>query len=137
MPEKGGNRSDYHKGYWAEYKQKKKRSQPRISLSEAEHKIFFQLAKQEKISISKLIKNMAIAYQQESFLVPQVHTQKIDEFILLIRNIANNINQIAHHSNSIKSVIDEGRVFEHLKSLEDEFKTFITKPYQKKRYDDS
>jgi hypothetical protein len=74
---------------------------------------------------------MAIAYQQESFLLPQSQLDKLDEFVYLIRNIANNINQIAHHSNSVKTVVDDGRVFEHLKSMEDQVKNFITQPYKK------
>lgn len=132
MSEKGGDRAAYQKAYWSVYKQKKRRRQPRINLTEGEYEIFDKQAKIEKTSVSTLIKNMALAYHQQSFLVPQSHTKKIDEFIYLVRNIANNINQIAHHSNSIKSVVDEGRVFEHLKSLEDEFKDFISEPYHPK-----
>lgn len=132
MSKKGEDRTTYQKDYWSDYKTKNKRIQPRINLSESEYKIFSKLAKHENISVSKLIKNMALAYHQESFLLPQTHLDRIDEFIYLVRNIANNINQIAHHSNSIKLVVDEGRVFAHLKSLEDEFKTFISKPYAKK-----
>jgi len=131
MTEKGDNRKEYQKAYWEKYSSKKRRSQPRINLSDSEYKIFNQLAKKEGISVSKLIKNMAIAYQQESFLLPQSQLDKLDEFVYLIRNIANNINQIAHHSNTVKTVVDDGRVFEHLKSMEDEVKNFITQPYKK------
>lgn len=133
MTKKGGKRTAYQKEYWSTYKTQKKRIQPRINLTGPEFKLFHQLATDESISISKLIKNMAIAYQQESFLLPKSHLEKIEEFVHLVRNIANNINQIAHHSNSIKSVVNEGRIFEHLKSLEDEFKIFISNGYDKKR----
>jgi len=133
MTQKGENRTAYQKEYWSNYKTKKKRVQPRINLTESEYKLFHQLATDENTSVSKLIKNMAIAYEQESFLLPQSHLEQIQEFVHLVRNIANNINQIAHHSNSIKSVVNEGRIFEHLKSLEDEFKIFISKGYDKKR----
>jgi hypothetical protein len=132
MTKKGGKRTAYQKEYWSTYKTQKKRIQPRISLTESEYKLFNQLATDENISISKLIKNMAIAYEQESFLLPSTHLEKIEDFVYLVRNIANNINQIAHHSNSIKSVVNEGRIFEHLKSLEDEFKKFISQPYANK-----
>jgi len=131
MTEKGDNRKEYQKAYWEKYNSKKRRSQPRINLSDSEYKIFNQLAKKEGISVSKLIKNMAIAYQQESFLLPQSQIDKLDEFVYLIRNIANNINQIAHHSNTVKTVVDDGRVFEHLKSMEVQVKNFITQPYKK------
>ncbi len=137
MTEKGDNRKEYQKAYWAKYKGVKRRSQPRINLSDSEYKLFNQLVKKEGVSLSKLIKNMAIAYQQESFLLPQSQLDKLDEFVYLVRNIANNINQIAHHSNSIKSVVDDGRVFEHLKSMEDQVKAFITQPYKKGHADDN
>ena len=113
MKEKGGKRTAYQKEYWSTYKAKKKRIQPRINLTESEYKTFHQLATDENVSISKLIKNMAIAYEQESFLLPQSHLEQIQEFVHLVRNIANNINQIAHHSNSIKSVVNEGRAVPH------------------------
>ena len=131
MTEKGDDRKEYQKAYWSKYKDNTRRYQPRISLTDTEFKTFSKLAKAEGISISKLIKNMAIAYQQESFLLPQSQLDKLDEFVYLVRNIANNINQMAHHSNSIKSVVDSGRVFDHLKMIEDEVKSFVTKPYKK------
>lgn len=132
MADKGDNRKEYQKEYWSKYKAKNRRSQPRISLTDAEYKTFSKLAKAEGISVSKLIKNMALAYQQESFLLPQSEIDKLNEFVYLIRNIANNINQMAHHSNSIKAVVDDGRVFDHLKKMEDEVKAFVTQPYKKK-----
>ncbi len=132
MADKGDNRKEYQKEYWTKYKAKKRRSQPRISLTDAEYKTFRKLAKAEGISVSKLIKNMALAYQQESFLLPQPETDKLNEFVYLIRNIANNINQMAHHSNSIKAVVDDGRVFDHLKKIEDEVKAFVNQPYKKR-----
>lgn len=131
MTEKGDNRKEYQKAYWSNYKENKRRYQPRVSLTDTEYKTFSKLAKAEGISVSKLIKNMALAYQQESFLLPQSEIDKLNEFVYLIRNIANNINQMAHHSNSIKSVVDSGRVFDHLKMIEDEVKNFVTKPYKK------
>ena len=131
MTNEKGDRKQYQKDYWSAYKAKKTRHQPRISLSDAEYKLFNQLAKAEGVSVSKLIKNMAIAYLQQSFLVPQSQTDKLNEFVYLVRNIANNINQIAHHSNTVKSVVDNGRVFDHLKSLEDQVTEFIQKPYKK------
>lgn len=131
MTEKGDNRKEYQKAYWSKYKDNKRRYQPRVSLTDTEYKTFSKLAKAEGVSVSKLIKNMALAYQQESFLLPQSEIDKLNEFVYLIRNIANNINQMAHHSNSIKSVVDSGRVFDHLKMIEDEVKSFVTKPYKK------
>ncbi len=57
MTEKGDNRKEYQKAYWTKYKGIKRRSQPRINLSDSEYKLFNQLAKKEGVSLSKLIKN--------------------------------------------------------------------------------
>ena len=64
MTEKGDNRKEYQKAYWTKYKGSKRRSQPRINLSDSEYKLFTLLAKKEGVSLSKLIKNMAIGYQE-------------------------------------------------------------------------
>ena len=110
-----------------------RRHQPRIDLSEIQYQGFQKQAKAEGVSVSKLIKNMALAYQQESFLVPLSEREKLDEFVFLVRNIANNLNQIAHHSNAVRGVTDEGRVFDHLKELETQVKSFVSGKYTKKK----
>jgi len=47
-----------------------RRHQHKIDLSEIQYHGFQKQAKAEGVSISKLIKNMALPYQQESFFVP-------------------------------------------------------------------
>ena len=134
MAEKEGGRKSYQKAYWADYKKKMRRYQPRIDLSEIQYQGFEKDAKAHGFSsVSKTIKHMALAYQQESFLVPLSEREKLDEFVFLVRNIANNLNQIAHHSNAVRGVTDESRVFEHLKKLENEVKSFVSSKYKKKK----
>ena len=36
----------------------------------------------------------------------------------LVRNIANNLNQLAHHANAVRRVVDIGSVFAELKRLD-------------------
>ena len=43
---------------------------------------------------------------------------ELNQLKFLIRNIANNLNQIAHHTNTVKRAADAGHVFAELKRLE-------------------
>ena len=44
--------------------------------------------------------------------------EELKELRFLISNIANNVNQMARHSNQIKQVTDENEVFQKLHELE-------------------
>jgi len=64
-----------------------------------EFKSFERLAKKEKTTPNKLILSMATAYRDEQKIVPKSLKKRLDEHNFLIRNMANNLNQIAHSSN--------------------------------------
>ena len=49
----------------------------------------------------------------------------------LLRNVANNINQIAHRSNTLKVMVDERELLMQLKKLEDGIASFIEKEAEK------
>jgi len=70
-----------------------------LYIPKGEFTSFFRLAKKEDISPNKLILNMAIAYRDQQQLVPKSLKKRLDEHNFLIRNMANNLNQIAHSSN--------------------------------------
>lgn len=95
-----------------------------IQLTLAEHRAFDRIAKREDISINTLVKNMATAYRDSQYFMPAQLKTSVDKLALLIRNIANNLNQIAHSSNVFHQA-DKKRVFEHLAELDQNFKDFI------------
>lgn len=49
------------------------------------------------------------------------------EVVFLLRNIANNINQMAYHSNRLRMVLDENEPLIVLQELETELKAFLKK----------
>ncbi len=50
--------------------------------------------------------------------VPADVSDQLTQLKFLIRNVANNLNQIAHHTNTVKQAADKGQVFAWLKQLE-------------------
>ncbi|MCG7549035.1 plasmid mobilization relaxosome protein MobC [Pseudoalteromonas sp. Of7M-16] len=57
-------------------------------------------------------------------LAPEIH-KELTELTYLIRNIANNVNQIAHRSNTLKVMVDENALLMELKRLEDVIKGYV------------
>ena len=56
--------------------------------------------------------------------MPPAIEQELKELRLLMRNIANNVNQMARHSNTIRHVDDEQGLFKHLHLLEETILTY-------------
>ncbi|MBL4888488.1 MAG: hypothetical protein JKX97_00535, partial [Candidatus Lindowbacteria bacterium] len=75
--------------------------------------------KAEGLTVSQTIKNMATAYQQQNYFVPNELKEKLDALHYLIRNVANNINQITHRSHTLKVMVYENDLLMELKKLED------------------
>ena len=67
---------------------------------------------------------MALAYMQQKTFVPKKIENELKEFTLLVRSVANNINQIAHHSNTVKHLVDENAFLMEIKRLEDLVKDY-------------
>ena len=113
---------EYHKKYREEYKDKVKYITVAIPVSMYEE--LEKLSEIEKIKISPLIRNMALAYMQQKTFVPKKIENELKEFTLLVRSVANNINQIAHHSNTVKHLVDENAFLLEIKRLEDLVKDY-------------
>jgi len=108
---------DYHKKYREEYKKKVKYINVAVPISMYEE--LEKLSDLEQVKVSVLLRNMALAYMQQKTFVPKTIESELKEFTFLIRNVANNINQIAHHSNIIKHMVDENGLLMEIKKLED------------------
>ena len=116
------NDKEYHKKYRADYKDKVKYITVAIPVSMYEE--LEKLSEIEKVKISPLIRNMALAYMQQKTFVPKKIENELKEFTLLVRSVANNINQIAHHSNTVKHLVDENAFLLEIKRLEDLVKDY-------------
>ncbi len=116
------DRSAYQKLKKHERKSTHKRIEIQLTLKE--YQAFKRAAKKEGTTVNNLIKNMAIAYRDTSYFVPAELKQSLDGVGMLIRNIANNINQMAHSANIFHDV-DANRVFQHLADLDKQVQDFI------------
>ena len=114
------------KEYQKQQKQVRKSTHKRIEiqLTLAEYRAFDRIAKREGVSTNQLVKNMAIAYRDSQYFMPAQLQDSVDKLSLLIRNIANNLNQMAHSANLFRQV-DENTVFQHLAQLDRDVQEFI------------
>lgn len=106
----------YQKDYQAQYRQSHKRVY--ITLTQAEYAALARKAEQEQTKVATLTKNMALAYWQTERLVPESVEAELKELKFLIRNIANNVNQVAHYSHTMNALVNEQDLLLQLQRLE-------------------
>lgn len=114
---------EYFKNYREEYKKKVKYVNVAVPISMYEELEKLSEIEHEKVSV--LLRNMALAYMQQKTFVPKKIESELKEFTFLMRTVANNINQIAHHSNIVKHMVDENGLLMEIKRLEDTVKEYI------------
>ena len=122
------SRKEYFKKYNKEVRKKKK--DVHIYLESEEYEFFERISKKENIKVSKLIKTMALSQAGKTFYLPEEIQTKLSEFVFLMRNLANNVNQIARHSNTVKNLIDENGLLSYLRELENTVKDYVKKESQ-------
>ena len=119
------NRKDYDKAYYKARKEKTKRVN--LTLSNSEYKAFKELANNESLPVASLIKKLASAYKNNLKYVSADKDSELKELIFLIRNIANNLNQLAFSNNALGQMVDKFEVLAHIQQLEQAIKDFIVK----------
>jgi ABC-type transporter MlaC component len=126
---KSEQRKLYEKAYKTEYA--KRHKQVTITLTNQQYSLFEQQAKKEKTKVATLIKNMAVAYQQQDNLIPTTVVEELKELKFLIRNIANNVNQMAHYSNTIHSMVDDNAFLAEIQKLEKAVNDYTLNKFKK------
>ena len=116
-------KSEYLKKYREENKGKTKRIS--VTLSPDEFKQLEKMANTEKIKPTPLLKKLAFSSLEKKADFPLDVSADFGDLVHILRGVANNINQMAKHSNTIKRVADESRLFTLLKTIEDENKKFL------------
>lgn len=116
-------RKIYNREYQAEYKERMNRVS--ITLTNTEYAEIEQRAKAEGVKATTLVKNMALAYHQQSPIIPEPIAEELKELRFLIRNVANNINQIAHYSNTIQRLADENGLLLEIQKMEKTINDFV------------
>ncbi len=110
-------RREYYKQYRLANKNRTKRVS--LTLSKDEYRAFARASKGQKIS--PFIKACALSSLERQALIPDDIKEELSTLRFAIRNIANNVNQIAHHSNLVRGITsqDEHNLLNHIKQLED------------------
>ena len=121
--------SEKRKRYLDEYIDKRKRVN--ISLSEDEFRKISYLAGLNNTKPTSFITQLVQHHLNKSPFISMQLQDEIKEMKFLLRNVANNINQIAHRSNTLKVMVDERELLMELKKLEDGIASFIQKEAEK------
>jgi len=123
---KGKIVTDRDNAYFSARREQRKNTHKRVELQLTikEYNEFLKIAKQENLTTSKVIKNMAVAYKDSKYYVPDSIKQSLSKVSFLIRNIANNLNQMSHSANVLGGV-DRNAVFGHLQQLDKTVSDFV------------
>jgi hypothetical protein len=113
----------YNKEYKAEYKDRVHRVT--VGFNKSEYEEIEQRAKKEGVKPTTLVRNMTLAYHQQTPIVPESIKEELQELRFLIRNVANNINQIAHYSNTIQRLADENGLLLEIQKMEKTINDFV------------
>lgn len=98
-----------------------------ISLSSADFNKVSYLAELNQTKPTSYIAELVQHQLNKTPFISQALTDEIKEMKYLLRNIATNINQIAHRSNTLKVLVDERGLLLELKKLEEGITAHIHK----------
>ena len=110
------DRSAYMRSYRAAYRKRAKIV--KVTLPMADYARLKTTAKAEGKKPATLAREYLVTSLNREARIPSGIQAELNAFRYLVRNISNNINQLAHHSNTIKHVVDERGLFRWLKALE-------------------
>lgn len=120
------DRAEYQKQYRKEYAAKNRSI--RVALTHDEYFRVEKEAKKRGVAVAAFVRGHILNEP-----VQPAHSEKISkddaakDVVFLLRNIANNINQMAYHSNRLRMVLDENEPLLALQQLESELKEFLKK----------
>lgn len=118
-------REQYQRDYRQQYKDHAKRVNLTFSL--AEYRALTRSAKSSGLPLAAYVKRLALAAHDGRNDTPEDIAQQLAELERVIRTIANNVNQMARHSNRIAHVLDEQELFLHIASLQDQLRTAVVR----------
>jgi hypothetical protein len=96
-----------------------------LTLTREEHARAERLAGKEGLSTSAYLKRAAFAHADGERPVPKEMLERLDGLVAQVRGIANNVNQMARHSNRLKAGVDDAEVMLKLRFLEDRLRAFV------------
>ncbi len=88
-----------------------------ITLSKKEYELLETKAKETGWKPGTLAREILLQRLSGSPIVPEGLEEELRTLNILVRNVANNVNQIARHSNQIKRLMDEKSLIGELAKL--------------------
>lgn len=116
----------------AEYIRQYKREHPpvgkrvNITLSEGEYEKLVEIASESGERPTTYLRNVAVAALDGRRVLAKKEEERADEFVRVIRGIANNLNQMARYSNTVRAMLDEREVGYQLRYMEAAFREFLS-----------
>lgn len=107
------NRKEYLKEYKEGYR--KENRSVNITLKSEEYKNLVRQSEKQGKKPTTFAKEIVVSFLDGKRPVDNDVKEKLDDMNFILRNVANNINQIAKHSNRIKELRDENQLLEHLR----------------------
>lgn len=117
------NTSDYQKQYRDRNKNRTKNVTVTVPLSQ--HQAFAKFAGKQGISLSALMREATDLQIRRSQMKSQALMAEVQELKFLVSNISNNVNQMAHHSNRVREVVDANQLFNRLRELDELITHFV------------
>ncbi len=121
-------RAAYKKAHWQAYTKTHKRVYG--TLTKDEYRTIKVRADQENRSVWEQIWQESCHYREQEKLLSQAEAKQLDELYFILRNIGNNINQVAKHSNTFSRLVQDRRILKQLENLESTVDAFIRKKSQ-------
>lgn len=118
-------REQYQRDYRQQYKDHAKRVNLTFSL--AEYRSIARSASTAGSPVVAYVKRLALEAHEGRNVLPEELAEQLADLERVIRTIANNVNQMARHSNRIAHVLDEQEVFLHIASLQDQLRTAVAR----------
>lgn len=118
-------REQYQRDYRQQYKDHAKRVNLTFSL--AEYRGIARAAKDAGSPVAAYVKRLALEAHDGRSSAPEEIAEQLADLERVIRTIANNVNQMARHSNRIAHVLDEQEVFVNIHALQSELQQAISR----------
>ena len=111
------DRQDYDRSYRKEYRKSVRYAS--IALPNEDYERIAGQAARHGLKPAAFMRALILERSEQVAIVPPEIHEELKDLRLLIRNIANNVNQMAHYAHIIRHVDDEQGLFAHLRALEE------------------
>jgi hypothetical protein len=114
--------------YLKQYREAKRRDGVRrvsVTLTPEEYRTLKARAKAVGIRPTSLARELVTSPHGIPATPPEAIATELQELRFLLRNVANNINQIAHHSNTIKRLVDENGLLLEIRKMEEAVSSWV------------